>query len=260
MSSTKNNNPPILVSIITPVYNAEQFVGEMLASVLAQTHADWELLLVDDCSSDGSVAIIKAAMQREPRIKLIQQTKNQGAGPARNRAISEATGDMIAFLDADDLWTPDRLEVHLAYMKDKGAAFSHTSYGYIDERGERIGDTYRVGRNPLTYQDALKRTEISCLTAMYDVRIVGKTYMPALRRGQDYALWLDILKAGHLAYPLDRELGFYRQYSQSSTAKKHKLIFQHYQFLREREQLPRLKSLYYLIHWGLGGIKKYYIN
>jgi len=249
-----------LVSIITPVYNAETFIEASISSVINQTYPNWEMLLVDDRSKDNSVEIINRFAKEDNRIKLFQLKKNSGSGVARNHAIKEAKGTIIAFLDGDDIWLPNKLEVHVAFMIENNAAFSHTSYGYINEQGDRIGDTFHVSKKPVSYTDALKRTEISCLTAMYNASIIGKMYMPDLRRKQDYALWLSILKKGYNSIPLDKELAFYRQNSNSATSKKYKLILGHYRFLRKQEKLSIPKSIYYLIHWGAGGILKYYIN
>lgn len=246
------------VSIVTPVYNASRFLEETAGCVLAQTLQDWEWILVDDQSKDNSREIMERLAKKDDRIKTFFFDKNQGSGPARNKAIQEAQGKYIAFLDSDDFWSPDKLKKHVDFMVEHNAVFSHTSYGFTNEQGEVIRETYHVSDVPVTYSMLLKKTEISCLTAMYDQEIIGKYFMPDLRRKQDYALWLSILKDGHHSIPLDEELAMYRQVSGSATNNKFKLIIKHLKFLMEVEKLSFFKSLYYSFHWGINGLKKYY--
>lgn len=246
------------VSIITPVYNASRFLMETADCVIAQTLPDWEWILVDDCSSDSSQEIMRALAQKDARIKVFFLDTNQGSGPARNKAINEAQGDYIAFLDSDDFWSHDKLKKHVNFMEENNAVFSHTSYGFTNEQGKVIRETYHVSNVPVTYAMLLKKTEISCLTAMYNQKIIGKYFMPDLRRKQDYALWLSILKDGHVSIPLDEELAMYRQVSGSATNNKFKLIIKHLKFLRNVEKLSLFSSLYYSFHWGINGLKKYY--
>ncbi len=250
----------VKVSIITPLYNSERFVKECLESVLKQTYNNWEMLIVDDCSTDKSAEIVNQYLSRDKRFKYFKLNNNSGAGVARNKAILEAKGDIIAFLDSDDIWLAKKLEEHVNFMEKNNAAFSHTSYGFINERGDVINKTFRVSKKPVFYVDLLKRTEISCLTAMYDVRKIGKMYMPDIRRKQDYALWLAILKKGIASIPLDSELAFYRQSKESATNNKIKLVKKHYVFLRGTQNINILKSIYYTFYWGVNGFIKYYIN
>lgn len=249
-----------LVSIITPSYNSASHIKETIDSVIAQTYQNWEMIIVDDYSMDNSVRIIENIQKKDHRIILLKNEENIGSGPSRNKAIDKAQGEIIAFLDSDDLWCPEKLSLHLKFMEEKQSAFSHTSYGFINENGVKIKSTYRVSKNPVGYSNLLKRTEISCLTAMYDVRKVGKMYMPDLRRKQDYALWLDILKKGFYSDPLDKELAYYRQRQGSATNNKLKLVKGHWFFLHKREKIPFLKSLFYLLNWGIRGFVKYYLK
>jgi len=241
------------------VHNSLQFIERTADSVLQQTFTEWEWLLVDDASTDGSSDYLRDLGSDDSRVKVIRLTDNMGAGPARNRAIEQANGRFVAFLDSDDIWIPCRLEMHVGFMEQRGSAFSHTSYGYIDEHDNVIRNTFHVSAHPIAYTDLLKRTEISCLTAIYDQNVLGKMYMPDLRRKQDYALWLAILKRGYRSDPLDVETAFYRQHSGSATNKKHELILKHWQFLRDVEGLSPAHSLYYTTRWGLEGLKKYYL-
>ncbi len=248
------------VSIITPNYNTARFIGETIESVLAQTFPDWEMIIVDDASTDDSPEILQSFAEKDPRIKPVFLDKNRGQGHARNLATDLAQGRFLGFLDSDDIWHPEKLERHLAFMKDRNAVFSHTSYGFIDEEGNSILKDFHVSRKPVTYRGLLKRTEISCLTAMYDQSKIGKFYMPDLRRKQDYGLWLSILKAGYVSLPLDEVLAWYRQRKNSTTGNKKKLIREHYRFLRDIEHLSPPEALYYTFRWGWNGLKKYYLN
>jgi teichuronic acid biosynthesis glycosyltransferase TuaG len=250
----------VKVSIITPVYNSEKFLAEAIESVINQTYQNWEMILVDDKSTDTSVNIIKHYAKKDKRILPIFLNENVGAGPARNKAIEASTGQIIAFLDSDDIWLKEKLERHVPFMIEKNAAFSHTSYGFINENGKVINKTFHVSNKPIGYVNLLKRTEISCLTAMYDVTQVGKMFMPDLRVKQDYALWLSILKKGFMSIPLDEELAFYRQRKNSNTNKKYKLVWKHIKFLYKTQDLSVLRTLYYTFWWGYNGIFKYYIS
>jgi teichuronic acid biosynthesis glycosyltransferase TuaG len=251
------NNP--LVSIVTPVYNSAPYLAAMIQSVVLQTYTNWEHILVDDGSKDNSVEIIKNLAATEPRIKLLHLPGNQGSGPARNIAIEAAKGKYIAFLDSDDIWHPEKLEKHVTFMQIHDAAFSHTSYGFIDEDGRIIRQTFHVSKEPVTFRMALQRTEISCLTAMYDVEKVGKMYMPDIRRKQDYALWLNILRKGFKSIPLDVELAWYRQRRGSATSNKFSLIHKHYIFLRKVMKLKRIYAFKYTALWIKNGLRKYYL-
>lgn len=248
-----------LVSIVTPVYNSSKYIRFTLDSVLTQTYTNWEHILVDDCSIDGSVAIIEEYANNDKRIKLFKLNRNSGSGPARNVAIKKANGRFIAFLDSDDIWAPDRLQKHVVFMLENNYVVSHASYGYLTEEGEPFRKPYLVSKNPVDYNYLLKHTDISCLTAMFDQERIGKFYMPDIRRKQDYALWLSILKAGYnsVPYPRNEVLAYYRQRKGSATSKKWTLILKHFRFLHEQERLNAFQSIKYTIYWIVGGLKKY---
>lgn len=248
------------VSIITPVFNAEKFLKETLQSVLNQTYSDWEMILVDDCSTDGSWSILERFAQSDKRFRIFKSVKNRGSGVARNFAIEKAEGQYIAFLDSDDIWTPNKLTVQVDFMNKNNIAFSHTSYGYINEKGDRIKSTFHVSKHQVSYTDLLMRTEISCLTAIYDCKMIGKYYMTEHRRKQDYALWLNILKSGVKSYPIDQELAFYRQSKTSATHNKTRLIAKHYEFLKETQNFNTFQAIYYTIFWMINGFIRYYLK
>ena len=256
MNNSNSNN---LVSIITPLYNCSSFLLDCVNSVLSQTYTNWEMIIVDDHSNDNSYQLALDLAKKDNRIKVFQLLKNSGSAIARNKAIKVAKGRFIAFLDSDDIWHKEKLKIHVLEMLRNNASFSHTSYGYINESGDFLKKTFNVSVDWVKYKDLLKRTEISCLTAMYDVNQIGKLYMPDLRRKQDYALWLLILKKGYHSFPVNETLAWYRQRKGSATSKKHKLIFQHYRFLISTQKLNPIAALYYTICWGINGILKYYL-
>ena len=184
-----------MISIVTPSYNSSKFISETIESAISQTYQSWEMIIVDDCSTDGSQEIIKEYCKNDSRIKLFALEDNSGAAVARNRAINEANGEYIAFLDSDDLWTHDKLEKQLAFMQKNNYAFTYTFYKKIDEKGMSLNKNVTPPIS-IDYNGLLKNNVIGCLTVMYSVDVLGKIYMPLIRKRQDYATWLKILKTG----------------------------------------------------------------
>ena len=238
-----------LLSIITPSYKSKRFISQTIESVIAQTYDNWEMLIVDDCSPDDSNEIIEEYCKKDNRIKLIKLEKNSGPAVARNRAIKEAKGRYIAFLDADDLWHPEKLEKQLAFMQEKNCALSYTAYETMSEDGKKLSKVIKM-QLIINYKELLKSNHIGCLTAMYDTTLVGKVYMPLINKRQDYALWLKILKKIDYAHGSDEVLASYRIMSDSVSSNKIKLLYYHYILFRKFENLSIVKSLYYLA-WNM---------
>lgn len=211
-----------LVSIITPAYNCSSFIGDMIKSIQAQTYKNWELLITDDCSTDNSREIIERYAENDARIKLLKLSKNSGAGLARNNSIKEARGRFIAFCDSDDRWYPEKLEKQLEFMKLKDCALSHTSYMTCNENSDITGIV--VARNKETLKSMCKDDRMGFLTVVYDVSKVGKVFMPSMRKRQDWALKLNILKICNKAYGMKEPLSIYRKHSDSISANKMSLI------------------------------------
>ena len=252
-------NKKLSVSIITPVYNAERFLLKTAESIINQTYKDWEWIVVDDCSKDNSWKLMQELAKSDGRIKIYKNEKNLKSGKTRNFAIKEAKGRYIAFLDADDIWTEDKLAIQIPFMYKNKYAFSYTSFGYLDEEGNIIKSPLKVNRE-IDYKHLLKRTEIGCLTAVYDAEMLGKFYMSDHSTKHDYALWLSILKAGNKAYGLDEVLAYYRIVSTSATSKKHTLILKHINFLKETQGISTLKATYYTLFWMINGFVRHYIK
>ncbi|MHA5065628.1 glycosyltransferase family 2 protein [Cetobacterium somerae] len=246
-----------LVSIITPAYNAERFIGETIESVLSQTYQNWEMLIIDDGSKDNTEKIVKNYIEKDNRISLIKQ-KNAGSGAARNNGIERAVGNYICLLDADDTWNNNFLQEQIRLIKEKDATLVFSSHSRIDENGKKILKPHIV-KNKITYEDLLKTCSISCLTAMYDVSKFGKFYLredfKSLR--DDYILWLEIIKKCKVAYGNTKDLANYRVMKSSTSGNKKKVIKPQYLVYRKVEKLGILTSLYYLSHWAYNGWKKY---
>ena len=244
-----------LVSIIMPNYNSEKYIEATIKSVLAQTYQNWELLFVDDYSSDTSLELANAFQDK--RIHIFSMNENSGAALARNKAIKEANGRCIAFLDSDDLWTPDKSEKQITYMQNNGIAFSYTDYEVLNENNT-IVSTFKPRLDVCKYKDILKHNHIGCLTVIYDSDKLGKVFMPtnAIKR-EDMACWLSILKKGEEAHCLHECLAQYKVHSNSVSSNKLKMMKYQWQVYRKVEKLSSLKSLYYLLHWAILGVLKY---
>jgi len=246
-----------LVSIITPLYNSEKFIGATIESVLAQSYSNWEMIVVDDVSSDNGVSVTEEYRKKDERIRLFQLEENSGPAIARNRAIEEAKGRYIAFLDADDLWRPQKLERQLSFMIEKDAVLSFTSYARVDEQSAELIDLIRAP-STVDYQELLKQNTIGCLTAIYDTEKIGKVYMPEILKRQDFALWLKILKSAPVAYGLDEVLAEYRvRCADSVSSNKIRASFYNWKLYREIEGLSVAKSLYYFGCYTFRSLKKY---
>ncbi|WP_026803579.1 glycosyltransferase family 2 protein [Aliarcobacter lanthieri] len=239
----------IEVSIITPSYKSERFITQTIESVLSQTHQDWEMIIVDDLNPDNANEIIEEYCKKDNRIKLIKLEKNSGPAVARNKAIEESKGRYIAFLDADDLWKPEKIQKQLAFMKKKDCAFSYSAYETMNEEGY-ISQKVIIPPSKLSYTDLLKSNYIGCLTAIYDTYKIGKIYMPLITKRQDYGLWLKILKKTNVAYGLIEPLAIYRIMSNSVSSNKISLLKYHYKLFTEFENIGKIKSLYYLC-WNI---------
>jgi len=234
-----------LVSIITPLYNAQEYIEDTIKSVQNQTYQNWEMIIVDDMSKDSGIEIVKKYIEQDKRIKLIRLKENSGAAVSRNRAIKEANGKYIAFLDSDDIWFPKKLEKQLMFIKKNEYAFTFTKYQQMAENGKKM-NSYIDVPDTLNYEQALLKNPVGCLTAMYSVEKLGKVYMPLIKKRQDYGLWLKILKKGVTGYGLNETLAYYRLRKNSVSSNKFKLIKYQWKLYRKIEKMSITKSLFYL--------------
>lgn len=244
-----------LVSIITPVYNAERFLSDTIKSVQNQTYKNWEMLLVDDCSKDNSAQIIKEFQKYDNRIKYIKLEKNSGASVSRNTGIKNAKGRFIAFVDSDDIWKPEKLEIQIKYMLKENLGFTFTSYRYMKENGEL---TNKIAKAPskINYNGLLKNTIIGCSTVVIDREIVDYFEMPLVRRGQDTATWLQILRKEKYAYGIEQDLVNYRLVGESLSSNKIIALKRTWNTYRNVEKLGLLKSSYVFCFYVFNAIKK----
>lgn len=247
-----------LISIIVPVYNVERFIEETLACVAAQTYPRWELLLVEDGSSDGTVSIIEEYIRKndEKRIRLIRQPENMGAARARNRGLKEAKGRYIAYLDADDLWVPEKLERELAFMTEKNAAFVFTGYEFADENGSGTGKVVRVPET-LDYRQALKNTTIFTTTVMFDTEKIDKSQLEMpIMKSEDTALWWKVLRNGYTAYGLDENLAKYRRAGRTLSSNKLEAMRRIWNLYRKAEGMGILNSAWHFCFWAVRAVRR----
>lgn len=262
-----------LVSIIVPVYRARAYIAETIEMALAQTYRKWELLLVDDCSDDGSADEIRRALSGyehgpagsvfenvncveeyrcggEQRIRLICKSRNEGAAKARNTGLSMAKGQYIAFLDADDVWVPDKLTRQLAFMKKRGAGFAFSAYEFGDEAARPTGRVVHVP-DTLTYKKALSRTVIFTTTVVLNRELVPDRLiqMPQVA-SEDTATWWQILRAGYAACGLDEVLAIYRRPPKSLSSNKLTAVKRIWNLYRRQEKLSVLSSVFYFVFWA----------
>ena len=247
-----------LVSIIVPVYNVEKYIVETMESVRSQTYPDWELLLVEDGSTDGTVAAIEAYLGKteEKRIRLIRQPSNMGAAKARNKGLQEAVGRYIAYLDADDLWVPEKLAKEIAFMEEKGAAFAFTGYEFADENGKGLGRVVKVPET-LTYKEALKNTTIFTTTVMFDTTKIDKDLleMPIIK-SEDTALWWKVLRNGYIAHGLNENLVLYRRVGKSLSSNKLEALRRIWHLYRKAEGMSVINSAYHFCFWAVRAVKR----
>jgi len=244
-----------LISIITPTYNSLQFIKETIHSILIQTYQNWELLITDDCSTDGTWELLQKYQKQDERIKIFRLKKNFGPGVARNNSIKHAQGRFIAFCDSDDQWKPDKLEKQINFLIENNLAFTFSAYQKIDENGKK-GGIVNVPEN-INYKHLLKTCPIGCLTAIYDTEKTGKVYMPEIRKRQDYGLWLKIFQIIGSTKGMNENLAYYRVLTNSVSSNKFVAAKYHYKVLREVGKVPPIKSWYYFLHYALNGFFKY---
>ena len=236
-----------LVSIITASYNTENFIKETIESVLSQTYQNWELIIIDDCSTDNSIAIIQNYLKIDSRIKLIKLEENSGAAITRNKGIQMASGTYIAFLDSDDLWMKDKLATQIAFMEKFNYNFTFTAYKKIDEKSELLPKCYAYVAEKVSYTNMVSSNKIGCLTAVYNQKNLGKMFMPIMRKRQDYGLWLAILKNEKYAYGINKPLALYRIRKFSVSSNKFELIKWNWILFYKIEKHSLIKAFYYLM-------------
>ncbi|MHC3924515.1 glycosyltransferase family 2 protein [Alcaligenes nematophilus] len=249
MSTTQS----VTVSIIMPAFNAAHTLPDSLRSVSQQDYPYWELLVVDDGSSDNTVDIVREQALADPRIKLLRQPSNQGVAAARNAGITAAQGQYIAFLDSDDLWLPQKLSKQLKAMQENRALVSMTAYYRFQQAPQ-----WQSSTTPpcwLDYKSLLKGNAIGNLTGMYDCQAIGKIYQKAVRH-EDYLMWLEVVRKAGRAYGLQQVLAAYRVSANSLSGNKIKSLLWTWQLYRHHLKLPVVQSSYLMFHYIVKAILK----
>lgn len=243
-SHLMNNNA--LVSIVMPAYNAAAFISESIRSVLDQTYENWELLVIDDASQDETLDIVKEFIQTDSRIRLHPLPANQGAGFARNIGIKASEGAFICFLDADDLWEPEKLQVQLDFMEQHNAQVCYASYRLIDEEGRSLGKMIKA-LEILPFSKLLKANYVGNLTGIYNVEKLGKIYCPLIRKRQDWGLWLLAVKKAGKAKGIEQPLARYRVRKHSISGNKWEMLGYNYKIYRKVLKFSSLKSGFWMV-------------
>ncbi|EGQ9134655.1 glycosyltransferase family 2 protein [Vibrio alginolyticus] len=242
-----------LVSIIMPSYNSDGTILESIQSVLSQTYKNWELIIVDDRSTDNTWQVIQTYADKYDNIRVYQNKENLGAGASRNFAIKKAKGRFIAFLDSDDLWTEDKLAEQIPFMLENNYPLTYTHYSRFTSEEELSVVT---APEYTTYKKLMYSNVIGCLTAVYDAQALGKRYMPLIRKRQDMGLWLDILKDTPKAYCLPKPLAKYRMDS-GMTANKFSVLSYQWKFYRDVVGLSLPRSLFTFSVYAVKGTMKH---
>ncbi len=232
-----------LVSIITPTYNCGRFIAETIESVLAQTYPSWEMLIVDDCSTDNTKEVV--GQYNDPQIHYHCLEHNSGAAVARNTALKMAKGRWVAFLDSDDLWKPEKLEHQLAFMVENGYAFSYHKYTEIDEDSKSLGILVG-GKKKVLKWEMYACCWQGCLSVMYDANVIGLIQIENIKKNNDTALWLEVIKKAP-CYLLDENLAMYRRRRGSITPVTfRKKIWAHYPLFRIAERMNPITATFWV--------------
>jgi teichuronic acid biosynthesis glycosyltransferase TuaG len=242
-----------LISVVMAAYNAEKFLLASLDSVFNQTYKNLEIVVVDDCSKDKTLSILRGI--QDPRLKIVELKQNGGAGVARNKGLEVARGRYIAFLDADDVWVENKLELQLSFMQRTQAKICHTSYTFINEAGERIPGSVQVSAR-INLNQYMRNTEIGLSTAMVDRQSVGKLEFNPMRLRQDTRLWIGLLLRGIEATGLDQNLVLYRIRQGQISGNKFKAAYRTLKLYLSIDELPLMDRLINYGFYMYNGLRK----
>lgn len=245
-----------LVSVIIPVYNGEKTIEKAIASVQSQSYTALQIIVIDDCSQDGTYKIVEALAKEDERIILIKNKVNLGVATSRNNGCKLVTGKYIAFLDSDDLWYPQKIELQLEYLNKTKAHLCYTSYEMV-EKNSQDSIRYKVA-NKVDYKSLLKENIICCSSVLLERRLMEQNPFVSQYFHEDFILWLTILKQGYQAVGISQCLVIYQKGGRS--ADKVNAMKNRWRIYRSYEQLSTLKSIYYFMWYAINGIKKYYLT
>ena len=248
------NKKEELVSIIMPAYNCGDFIGTTLDSVINQSYKNWEVIVVDDCSTDNTADVVQEYIKKDNRIKYHKLEKNSGAAVARNKAVDLASGKYMAFLDSDDVWFPEKLTKQIGFMEENDYGFTCTSYTKIDEQGEYLNRT--IIAQPRRDYDGVLKTCPGNSTVIYNAEKLGKFKIPDIKKRNDYVMWLQVIKKEKYLYGIEEPLGSHRIRTEGISSNKKSLVGYHWKVYREIEKLSLLKSSYLIVYWVLATVFK----
>lgn len=241
----------MLVSVIMPTYNCRKYIGQSVQSVIDQTVTDWEIQIVDDCSTDDTYEVLKPYLDKYSAIHYYRLPQNGGPAAARTEAIKRSKGKYVAFLDSDDLWTSEKLEKQIAFMETNEIKFSCTAYKQMNEEGE-ILQTVCIPPIKTDYNKMVRLSNpIGNLTVMYDQEVLGKYEVPAIKKRNDFALWLRILRDVDACYGMSDILATYRIRKNSVSSNKLKQAKYHWQLYYDIEKMGFVKSCWGMGCWGV---------
>ena len=243
-----------LVSIITPCYNSEKYIKETYDSIKNQSYQNWEWIIIDDCSSDNSVNIVKNISDN--RIKLVLNKSNSGAAVSRNKGLELAHGRYITFIDSDDLWLPTFLKTSIDYLKENQEELVYATYKRVDEKLNPLLNDF-IAEDQIDYNRILFNCPIPMLTSVYDSKRIGKIRFPDVELREDHAMWIELLKKVKFARAIKEPLGIYRMRENSVSRNKLFIAKKQYSLYRNYLKLSIFKSMYYTFNWGVNGLKKY---
>ena len=235
----------MLVSVVMPTYNSAAYVAESITSILQQSFSDLEVIVVDDKSTDGTLGVLNELASLDQRVRVISLNENCGSAIARNYGIRKANGRYIAFLDSDDLWLPNKLETQISFMIEFDIPFCCSGYTKINERGDSLNRDV-IPPATMTYHDMLKSNQIGCLTAVYDTSFFGKVEMPNIRKRQDYALWLKLLRKTNCVHSIPIVLAKYRVRPNSISSNKIEMVKYNWHVYKTFEGMSISRCFYYL--------------
>ena len=244
------------VSIILPVYNGERYINRTITSILQQTMPNFELIVIDDCSTDKSLQHLQEWAQRDSRIQVVANTQNIGVADTRNKGITMAKGEYICFIDSDDTWHSDKLEHQLNFMKQSCCDFSCTAYAMVDDEGKFMKNRF-INKQLIVLEDLLKENYICCSTVMLKAELTKQYSMNGSYAHEDYVYWLDLLQNGVNGMVLDETLVQYRVAQSGRSADKGKAAQGRWQIYRKHLHYGVVKSARYFMHYAINGIKKY---
>ena len=250
------NNEIPLVSVIMPAYNAAPFIEEAINSVISQTVKDWELLVIDDCSTDNTREIVEKIALHDSRVRLLVNEKNMGAAGSRNRGLDVFKGQYVALLDSDDYWYPQMLEKMIARTENTKADIIYCSYELVDEQGVKVCNDFLVPETT-DFKQSIVRSVITCSTVLITADLASKNRFPVNMYHEDIAMWFQILRDGGTACGVNEVLAAYRQRTGSKTSNKLKSAGRRWLIYRKHLKMPIIDCAVTMVRYGYYGLKKF---